>query len=113
MCLLRKITYGEFSEFVWEKKLHIIYTAWSPVNGLGLSDDTIKSFSKKIWTKGTIFLVKYVDCQKRNYYKSHNFIFICMILQHWHYYNSFLPQYTIILYWQEDYILQGKDSLLP
>ena len=25
MCLLRKITYGEFSEFVWEKKLHIDY----------------------------------------------------------------------------------------
>ena len=26
MCLLRKITYGEFSEFVREKKVHIVYT---------------------------------------------------------------------------------------
>ena len=25
MCLLWKITYGEFSEFVREKKLHIMY----------------------------------------------------------------------------------------
>ena len=25
MCLLGKITYGEFSEFVREKKLHIMY----------------------------------------------------------------------------------------
>ena len=25
MCLLRKIIYGEFSEFIREKKLHIIY----------------------------------------------------------------------------------------
>ena len=25
MCLLRKITYGEFSEFVQENKVHIMY----------------------------------------------------------------------------------------
>ena len=26
MCLLRKITYGEFSEFVQEKKVHILHS---------------------------------------------------------------------------------------
>ena len=26
MCLLWKITYGEFSEFIQEKKVHIMYT---------------------------------------------------------------------------------------
>ena len=25
MCLLRKITYGEFSEFIQEKKVHMMY----------------------------------------------------------------------------------------
>ena len=46
MCLLKEITYGEFSEFVREKKIHIMYL------GSQYSDD-IKPwrFSYKITTQ--------------------------------------------------------------